>query len=279
MARKSKTYPEIADQRFVSASYKDRKAQEWQNELDRQFQLEMYERQRADALADYEMQNLYNSPQQQMERYRQAGLSPHLIYGSGASSAAASIRSAQPDGGNQQAPKTGKPGYNVLEIIDGLVSTVKDFYEVGKTQAETANIKETRLLLELEQQLKSQDVESGYLRVERERATQDDVIKGIKLGVKKQEADLQFTLDENQRRKLAATQDLEKGVEEILLIKANRAQTEADRIKTLQEIELLKKEQIIKDFEARMAKKGVTRNDKIYWRELGKILEKFGIEW
>ena len=41
----------------------------------------MYDRQRADALADWNMQNQYNSPAEQMKRYKEAGLSPHLIYG------------------------------------------------------------------------------------------------------------------------------------------------------------------------------------------------------
>jgi len=42
---------------------------------------QMYDRQRADALADWNMQNAYNSPSQQMQRFKEAGLNPNLIYG------------------------------------------------------------------------------------------------------------------------------------------------------------------------------------------------------
>ncbi|AXH71919.1 MAG: DNA pilot protein [Microviridae sp.] len=44
---------------------------------------DVYNRQRADALADWNMQNLYNSPTEQMARLKAAKLNPNLIYGNG----------------------------------------------------------------------------------------------------------------------------------------------------------------------------------------------------
>ena len=41
----------------------------------------MYDKQRTDALADWNRNNQYNSPSAQMQRFKDAGLSPHLIYG------------------------------------------------------------------------------------------------------------------------------------------------------------------------------------------------------
>lgn len=54
----------------------------------------MYARQRQDALADWNMQNQYNSPQAQMQRFKDAGLNPNLIYGQGESGAASMVRSS-----------------------------------------------------------------------------------------------------------------------------------------------------------------------------------------
>jgi ribosomal protein S13 len=51
------------------------------NDKQQSFNLKMYDRQRADALADWNMQNVYNSPSQQMQRFKEAGLNPNLIYG------------------------------------------------------------------------------------------------------------------------------------------------------------------------------------------------------
>ena len=47
------------------------------NASNRKYALEMYDRQRADALADWNRQNQYNSPSAVMQRYKEAGLSPH----------------------------------------------------------------------------------------------------------------------------------------------------------------------------------------------------------
>jgi len=44
---------------------------------------EMYDKQRADALADWTRQNEYNSPKQQMIRFKEAGLNPNMVYGNG----------------------------------------------------------------------------------------------------------------------------------------------------------------------------------------------------
>jgi hypothetical protein len=51
------------------------------NKRQQAFNMQMYDRQRADALADWNMQNVYNSPSQQMQRFKEAGLNPNLIYG------------------------------------------------------------------------------------------------------------------------------------------------------------------------------------------------------
>lgn len=42
-----------------------------------------YKQQKSDALANWNLQNQYNSPVEQMKRLREAGLNPMLVYGSG----------------------------------------------------------------------------------------------------------------------------------------------------------------------------------------------------
>jgi len=56
-------------------------AQQQANALQDKRNRELYQMQRADALSDWNMQNAYNSPSQQMQRYKEAGLNPNLIYG------------------------------------------------------------------------------------------------------------------------------------------------------------------------------------------------------
>lgn len=52
--------------------------------FNRMFAASDYRKQRRDALADWNMQNAYNSPQQQMQRLKEAGLNPNFVYGQGA---------------------------------------------------------------------------------------------------------------------------------------------------------------------------------------------------
>lgn len=75
------------------------------NVKNRKFTREMYKRQREDALADWSMTNEYNSPRAQMQRYQEAGLNPHLIYGQ--SNEGATVRSSSSSGGQASAPESG----------------------------------------------------------------------------------------------------------------------------------------------------------------------------
>lgn len=53
------------------------------NYLSQQFSKKMYGRQYDDAIKFWNMQNEYNNPANQMQRFREAGLNPNLIYGRG----------------------------------------------------------------------------------------------------------------------------------------------------------------------------------------------------
>ena len=58
----------------------DMLSQRWQRKwLEKQYSV-----QKADALAQWNRENAYNSPKQQMQRLREAGLNPNLVYGKGA---------------------------------------------------------------------------------------------------------------------------------------------------------------------------------------------------
>lgn len=81
-------------------------AQGLTNRQNIKFAREQLQTQRNWALSDWDKVNQYNSPMQQMERYKEAGLNPHLIYGSAQNSPSAMIRQTQ-----QDAPKAEAGGY------------------------------------------------------------------------------------------------------------------------------------------------------------------------
>lgn len=51
------------------------------NQAQQDVNSQLYDKQRADALTDWNKQNAYNSPSQQMQRFKEAGLNPNLVYG------------------------------------------------------------------------------------------------------------------------------------------------------------------------------------------------------
>ena len=82
---------------LISQGATNRKTRQW-NEA-------MYQKQRTDALADWARTNEYNAPLQQMARLKEAGLSPHLIYGGGANSISQPVRSTDTKSWSPNAPQ------------------------------------------------------------------------------------------------------------------------------------------------------------------------------
>lgn len=93
------------------------------NKDTRDFSMEMYERQRRDALSDRD----YNTPAEQMKRLKEAGLNPNLIYGSGAGSVQSQVRSSSPGSYRAEPAK-----------IEGMSEMFKMMFDVMKTQADTS---------------------------------------------------------------------------------------------------------------------------------------------
>jgi hypothetical protein len=63
-----------------------------QNRWNRKYNERMYDKQRQHALEDWQRAADYNSPQAQMQRYKEAGLNPNLIYGSATNSPMAQMK-------------------------------------------------------------------------------------------------------------------------------------------------------------------------------------------
>lgn len=93
-----------------------------ENEKNREWQEHMYQVQRQDALADWHMQNEYNSPQKQMERLAAAGLNPNLTYGNGAAVANSTTmpRASQYQSMNFPAPHLNLEALNLSKMIEDI---------------------------------------------------------------------------------------------------------------------------------------------------------------
>lgn len=74
-----------------------------------------YQQSYADSIKFWQMENEYNSPEMQMQRLKDAGLNPHLVYGQGATAQGGSIGSPQYDQPNLGTPNLGAPHVNPVQ--------------------------------------------------------------------------------------------------------------------------------------------------------------------
>lgn len=96
---------------------------------------QMFLAQRIAALNDWNRTNQYNSPQQQMQRFKEAGLNPHLIYGQG--NVAQPIRSSSGNTPDLPAPQS-NVDYSQLMAVPSAIS---QYYDVSLKKQSLDNLK------------------------------------------------------------------------------------------------------------------------------------------
>lgn len=247
-----------------------------QNKRERRHAIYMYDRQRADALADYQMQNEYNHPSAQMERLKQAGLNPNLVYGSGATTEGGSVRSSSAPSWSPEAPK-----------VD-LQTPVMGFYDAQIKQAQVDNLRADNTVKQQEAFLKaaqtidtlaSGDTKQFDLALKGE--LKETTIEAAKAALAQTEASTgntlahtKATLDANDRAAALQASTLQQALENILNSRKARAKTDADIRHIEQIIENLKKDQKLKQLDIDLKEKGIQPSDNIVMRMIARILER-----
>ena len=160
--------------------YFNRRATRKQNELSRRHSDNRYNQMRKDALSDFHLTNAYNSPAQQMQRLREAGLNPHLIYGKGA------LQTAQtPKQSTSAAPQFNVPTSNIgASIASGLQSGINTFQMAQQKKLNDASIasqqaNQTKMLAETGKIL--QDTKFGKFTLGLQNELKDTTIQAAKL--------------------------------------------------------------------------------------------------
>jgi len=240
------------------------------NQAQRKWNEKMYGIQRQDALADWQMQNAYNSPQAQMERLKEAGLNPNLVYGNGVTQPSQTVRSSSVESWKPEAPR-----------FDGS-AVLAAYYDTAIKKEQADLIKQQRTLAEADEQLKNAQTLSTYIstgktvaetaktnqEVQLGKSLMEPTIEAAKQNVQKMQADTQFTLDESERKRILFAPTLQKAVEEVLTMRANRAKTE-EEIKQIQvTIQNLWKDNELKELDLRLKRQGVQPGDPAWMRAI-----------
>lgn len=269
------------------------------NRKQRNWNWRMYKQQRADSLADYAMQNEYNSPAAQMARYKAAGLNPNLIYGQ--TNSAAPIRSTDAKSYNPEAPQVdlGSIARDSLSAYydaqqkplqtDNLKKAVEIATEQVKlTQAQTAKtLQEGKNLatgndvqnfdLALKDALRPLTLEAAQLSVDRGKRE----LENLEKAGQKIDADITAVVDQNNRQNQLQGKTLAKLTQEVVSLKAATAKTEQetrnarDMQTVIQQDWFIKElERAQKEYENNLRSKGIQPSDGAIQRELQKMLNK-----
>lgn len=250
------------------------------NRKTRKWNEKMYNIQRENSLADWAMQNEYNSPQAQMQRYRDAGLNPNLIYGQ--TNEAGPVRSTDAQSWNPRAPQVDLDARPALSA----------YYDVQLKEASLDNLRTQNTVQVQEALLKAaqtanlaQSTSKGEFDLQLANELKSYTLESAQANLKKLLTDTQVTLNEDERRAAQNSSSLREAAERILQLRLTQLKTreetentKMERARIFSAIENLQKDSRIKQLDIDLKEKGVQPNDNLFFRVLSRILEGVTIE-
>lgn len=243
-----------------------------QNRKSRRWQEKMYDWQRRDALSDYQMQNQYNHPSSQMARLREAGLNPNLVYGNGATTQGANVRSSDSGSWNPQASEFDF-GAAAQQGLAAYMST--DMKEAQLDNLRLANTVKAGEAALIAAQTENTRAQTGRTMIDTQRAGFDfdlqseirpQSIEASKLSIGKTLAETNQILTNTEIAAVMKAPNLTKAIEEVLLIRKHQAKTEAE-IRHIEEvIKNVKADTGIKQEDLKLKEMGIQPHDPIVRR-------------
>ncbi|WNK13131.1 MAG: DNA pilot protein [Microvirus sp.] len=244
------------------------------NKANKKYATQMYDRQRSDSLADWNMQNQYNSPAEQMSRFKEAGLNPNLIYGQMSNSP--TVRSSSVPSYEGKVPQISPLSNTLMQSYD---MKLKDA-QVNLIKAQTDVAEQQKYNVAADTSLKGSNTDMVNFNLGKANSLLGYDLQGAGLKnqltaaeITKKQADTQFTLDENMRQALTNSQNLEMGVQKIANMKLEGTQTSWQTKEIILRANNLIKTGQMQDFEIQLNKKGITRNDPVYYRAAIRLLQ------
>lgn len=238
------------------------------NKANRKFAREQYDTQRRDTLADYHMQNDYNSPANQMKRFKEAGLNPNLIYKQ--TNEGGTVRST-----NLELPKAQAPTFD----LSGIGSSLSSYMDTELKQAQVDNLKAANNVAIQDAALRAAQVAATGVQTKRSQFELNlaEELRLTSLETAKQQlsnlkSDQYVRLSENERQAALNAQSLKEGAERILNLRLQRAKTEEERNEIRARINSIDKDVKLKELDIELKKNGIQPSDSIWWRILGRII-------
>lgn len=257
------------------------------NRKNRQFSWDMYARQQADQLANWNRLNEYNSPAAQMKRFQEAGLNPNLIYGQGNAGNATPIPT--PD---VQTPQTRVPEWG--DAISGAgLQLINAIYDLDIKQAQVDNLKAQNTVILQDALLKTAQTESTSVNTARSRFNLDfeTELRGVSADARREllrqlKTNIDISIQKNARDAAANSTSIQEAAVRMAYTRQQTLNAELSRAHTRADIErltaekrriessasLLQKEGKLRDLDIALRKEGINPNDPMWARVVGRIL-------
>lgn len=249
-------------------------AQGRMNKKTRQWNEKMYGIQRKDALADWNMMNAYNSPAEQMARFKAAGLNPNLIYGQ------------QNDGSVVRSTDVKSWNPSPADYQGGIQRGVGTYFDIQMNKQTISNMEAQKRLTEMQIAKVGADIAnlgvrtaSGEFKLGQDKALYDYVMRTAESNMFK--ADYESDIAHYRRDILQNTADLQikQANQKLLNMILENQKSDAQRQHIMQSLENMKKDGILRDFEIQLNKMGITKGDNTWLRMITTLLGKYGIKF
>lgn len=231
-----------------------------QNRASRKFSKQMYERQYNDNIKFWQMQNEYNSPQAQMQRFQQAGLNPNLIYGRGDSGNAGQINTPDVQPVQNRVPDFSSIGRAGEALSQGILERSQN-YEIRQAQLDGLKLdNETKAITNVTKRFEQQITGIKYNRDQYgwEQNLHQTQADASRADLQQKYANLQYTLDENQRKAVMQSGNLKEQLQRIMTMQESRAKSQEERKHIQQSVKNLQKDEQLKQIEIEMRDMGWT---------------------
>lgn len=230
-----------------------------------QFQLDMYNRQRSDALADRAFANDYNSPAAQMDRLRSAGLNPNLVYGQGSvAQPSQPVRSSE--GGSFKAT----PVPPSIPDVSGLVM---GFLDVVAKMAQTDNVKANTELAKQAAATSAATEASTEWQTTKSKSLFPIDADAARANLQKVLTDTKVSLDANERAAAMNTINLRQGMENIFRTQLENANTAAEYNNIKARLDNLQKDAELKQLDINLKQLGIQPGDSAWMRILAQLAQ------
>jgi len=253
------------------------------NAANRQYNADMYARERKDNLEFWRMQNEYNTPAAQMQRMKDAGISPLLPFLSGSgvgASSAGPIKDASTKNYDQKVPDLSGIANAGTRAIDAMYSLEVKNAQLDNLKAQNNNIL-TDTALKASNAIRSKTSNEGeVLRNTQFARLMDTSVQAAREGLRQmtmandwEPTRQKLMLDQNEMQKASNASNLAEAAERIAMSRIEQSMGKYRAEEYREKIKLLLQQQKLNQFELNLNQFGQTKNDDMIWRILGTLTD------